>query len=139
MRISDWSSDVWSSDLRPALPLPVGHQVDRARIGQWRLEGVGGLSYQRHAVGEEQHALDPVGAHQQIDQRDRDAGLAGAGGHGQQAGAATLRQRLGHRTDGAHLVRALRTEENTSELQSLMRKSYADFGLNKKQQYRILL
>src|SRR3546814_20134838 len=79
MRISDWSSDVCSSD----------------------------LPYQRHAVGEEQHALYPVGAHQQIDQRDRDAGLAGAGGHGPPAGAATLRQRPGPRPEGAPPVTAL--------------------------------
>ena len=47
-----------------------------ADIRQVRLERVDRLVHQRDAVGQEQHALDPVGAHQQVDQRDHRAGLA---------------------------------------------------------------
>ena len=67
-----------------ALAGALGDEVDRRGIRQMRLEGAGRLVHQRHAVGEEQHALDPAGAHQEIDQRDHGAGLAGAGRHDQQ-------------------------------------------------------
>ena len=63
------------------------------------------LVHQRDPVGEEQHPLHPVGPHQQIHQRDRGAGLAGAGSHGQQAGAAPACQRLDHRPHRTLLVR----------------------------------
>ena len=70
-----------------------------------RLEGAGRLVHQRDAVGEEQHALHPAGAHQQVDQRDHRARLAGAGRHDQQRLAlAVLLEMLGDRADGAVLV-----------------------------------
>jgi hypothetical protein len=62
----------------------VGHQVHGRRVRQMRLEGVHGLVDQRHTVGQEQHALGPVGAHQHVGQRDDRACLAGASGHHQQ-------------------------------------------------------
>jgi len=61
----------------------VGHQVHRCRIRQVCLEGIDGLVDQCHAVGQEQHALGPVGAHQYVGQRDDGARLAGSGGHHQ--------------------------------------------------------
>ena len=45
------------------------------------LEGIHRLVHQRHSVGQEQHPLGPVGAHQHIGQRDHRARLARTGGH----------------------------------------------------------
>src|SRR3546814_3671878 len=107
MRISDWSSDVCSSDLRDSgernsgpVPDPVGPRA-------------GGL-YRRHAVAADAAAR----AHGGVDAR---AALAGSGGGGDRA---VVR--------GADDLLARRSEEHTSELQSLMRISYAVFCLKKK-------
>src|SRR3546814_1001713 len=85
MRISDWSSDVCSSDL---------HDDARHRLGRHRRH--------REAVLQ--------AAHGELGQRR------------QQDGAAVQQQ---HRQEQ-------RSEEHTSELQSLMRISYAVFCLQKK-------
>ncbi len=45
------------------------------------LERVHSLINERYAVGEEEHALGPVAAHEQIAERDYRARLAGAGRH----------------------------------------------------------
>src|SRR3546814_4463061 len=94
MRISDWSSDVCSSDLRPAV--------------------ASGLE---HPVGEHRHRLGVV--EQQTPLSSATGHLGGTGDHqpflfvgGEQHPA--------------------RSEEHTSELQSLMRISYAVFCLKKK-------
>src|SRR3546814_9845103 len=112
LRISDWSSDVCSSDL------PIEHDV--ARID-------------RVAGGEQQGALDhvfkladiagPVVRRELVDRRG-----VGPGHRLARAGVAQD-QRRGERGD--------RSEEHTSELQSLMRPSYAVFCLNKKQIHTI--
>src|SRR3546814_10381172 len=86
MRISDWSSDVCSSDLPN---LVIGKRARRRRR---------------------------LGTHLQC-------GFADINTHGVRHG--TLRSRL-------DTVRAPRSEEHTSELQSLMRISYAVFCLKKK-------
>src|SRR3546814_8022742 len=96
MRISDWSSDVCSSDL---------------------------------ADDAEQFPADPAAQH-----RARRPAFPCAGAHqlfalGQ---AARDRQDQGHRHVGGVLGRS---EEHTSELQSLMRISYAVFCLKKKNHY----
>src|SRR3546814_5294224 len=91
MRISDWSSDVCSSDL-----------VAR-RIG----EGGREFGEPRLVVIHAEHELD--------DRRHRRAGL-----HGD----ARILQQL--------RIALRRSEEHTSELQSLMRISYAVFCLKKK-------
>src|SRR3546814_10592504 len=98
MRISDWSSDVCSSDL-------LGIVEGRAIVG-------------RHA-----HAARRLG--------DRDAAVREVAVLEQRA------QRLPRRAteilEADHLHRgAQRSEEHTSELQSLMRISYAVFCLKKK-------
>src|SRR3546814_5725880 len=95
MRISDWSSDVCSSDLGPSRPAGGGARVAvaAARRGP-RARGQA-----------EEHA--PL--HQQADGREHRA-----------LRASRLRLREG------------RSEEHTSELQSLMRLSYAVFCLKKK-------
>src|SRR3546814_1943643 len=106
MRISDWSSDVCSSDLHDAgfgaarLPVPVV-RVDQRSVGR------------------------PFGLHD-----DRRAAV----------GAALREQPPAQRRISRHLEQLgarveqqdMRSEEHTSELQSLMRTSYAVFCLKKK-------
>src|SRR3546814_4437988 len=99
MRISDWSSDVCSSDLREG---EVGH-VDLV-------------------VALRQQAVQPLRRH--IDM----AGGAGAAAAALGAHAEILRGQ--HLHQGIALLK--RSEEHTSELQSLMRISYAVFCLKKK-------
>src|SRR3546814_3323935 len=101
MRISDWSSDVCSSDLagigrgagQPTDDEPVGKCTDYARTGQ-------------HDGRDDRHLLRQLS-------RPSDSGHAGYRRH--------VRRRAW-----------LRSEEHTSELQSLMRISYAVFCLKKK-------
>src|SRR3546814_1251337 len=127
MRISDWSSDVCSSDL-PELDLPVA-----------LLRGAGDLDVVVRT-------LDGAGRLQEHDRllRDRGTGLRGVVGVVQadtddladaaDAGAdARVAVDLGQarRVDALQLVET-RSEEHTSELQSLMRISYAVFCLKKK-------
>src|SRR3546814_6110540 len=90
MRISDWSSDVCSSELawRPAAP--------------------------RTDETDEHHRPEPAAADAQFDPRSEPGAAARRG---------PRRDRRGRRR---------RSEEHTSELQSLMRISYAVFCLKKK-------
>src|SRR3546814_1334947 len=128
MRISDWSSDVCSSDL--------GQRTTNAGKGRAR-RTLGGGAPVRPAV-----AGHPVPRRRRrrltgaMDARTGTAGLAGTGAHPHP---------LGHDRRAADRVRtaagrtaapAARSEEHTSELQSLMRISYAVFCL-KKQTYNI--
>src|SRR3546814_3998002 len=104
MRISDWSSDVCSSDL---LDLPCAQQVEIA----WQtLDAV--------TVDAAQIGLDQAARPGERFLR-ADAGLL------EDAGYECL-QRFGRNECGG------RSEEHTSELQSLMRISYAVFCLQKK-------
>src|SRR3546814_4469465 len=108
MRISDWSSDVCSSDL------VVGNiicRVDRQREGEQSADGAAPRPVVAFVDGNARHP-DPertcsVIARQRREGRDE-----------------TL---LGD------VERGIRSEEHTSELQSLMRISYAVFCLKKKQ------
>src|SRR3546814_5064606 len=114
MRISDWSSDVCSSDLQHRRPAPVEIAVD-----------------DNHAAV--QHRADPAGRQvveaqraprQQGAQKLCRAGIAAA-----EPPPALLREGIGlARREGTEK----RSEEHTSELQSLMRISYAVFCLKKK-------
>src|SRR3546814_2083700 len=121
MRISDWSSDVCSSDLifRAALVVLVEHdqlgEVDHVDL----LELAGGAVVAGHHV------------HREVDQvDDLRVGLADAGGLDDDE---VIAQRL-EEGDAVleHDVGGGRSEEHTSELQSLMRISYAVFCLKKK-------
>src|SRR3546814_8593272 len=114
MRISDWSSDVCSSDLEArVLEARVAHLQRMAQrqaadfAGQQRQEGV-------HVLGVELLGLHELPVH-------RPQALA-------QLGEALAGEAL----DGFAGGGELRSEEHTSELQSLMRISYAVFCLNKK-------
>src|SRR3546814_3175327 len=109
MRISDWSSDVCSSDLAKAAPRLPFRALGNAKAGA-QLLNLRRVHHARMIVlvpGKRQAiALDRIG-----DEQGR-AIVAGA--------VEGLDQRLD------------RSEEHTSELQSLMRISYAVFCLKKK-------
>src|SRR3546814_10479115 len=107
MRISDWSSDVCSSDLL-LVGLSAHHEVDRAALRQ-RTMGEIGLG-QRLAADRHRLKIDVrVAVVLRVDRQRL------AIGHGQ-----------------FRLLEQRRSEEHTSELQSLMRISYAVFCLKKK-------
>src|SRR3546814_10203324 len=116
MRISDWSSDVCSSDLRFA---------QRRAFGDAQLEFEGGIADALLALvfgvhpGLRQHLAD--GRREPVD-------------HGVDPHAAgTVQVTRDHQVGGgANPLRPPRSEEHTSELQSLMRISYAVFCLQKK-------
>src|SRR3546814_1592431 len=98
MRISDWSSDVCSSDLPANRRIGrSGHSGPRSRISRWA-GGCGSRLFPRHA---------------------RRRGAA--------EGTLAVRDR----------ACGVRSEEHTSELQSLMRISYAVFCLKKKNKQNV--
>src|SRR3546814_9254470 len=115
MRISDWSSDVCSSDLDTgnALTLdltnPLGNTLARVSV-------LPGLATLTRSNGEREQAAHPDALVEQV--------------LGSPMPVAGLRDWLQGR---------VRSEEHTSELQSLMRISYAVFCLNKKQLKNIKL
>src|SRR3546814_4491597 len=115
MRISDWSSDVCSSDLYPAradYPRRCGADHEPAR-----------------RVGENVE-IRPVGHEPgQPDRRRRHDDAEGPQGANRSRGAAVRGGGAGGAGRGAQ---SRRSEEHTSELQSLMRISYAVFCLQKK-------
>src|SRR3546814_3253955 len=114
MRISDWSSDVCSSDLAAALG---------KRVGDFAKGGLHGFFVSRDG-----HLLRSPGIFEiartaaEVEQRQRGAGRAGVGI------AAVLEQARQRGAQGA----GRRSEEHTSDLQSLMGNSYAVFCLNKR-------
>src|SRR3546814_8068836 len=123
MRISDWSSDVCSSDLGSRLVIKVGSKCD-GKISKndaaarpishhcMPLGEAGNAVQQGPVIDEARHALTYI-------QRIK----------GKQVGMANrLAQHKGMKGCKARE----RSEEHTSELQSLMRISYAVFCLNKK-------
>src|SRR3546814_6917199 len=140
MRISDWSSDVCSSDLGIAgAAADIGRQRHAQRKGGGlRLrqveeagadEEVGGRAeYGDRTAAAEQPALVVAEVDAVAEQRARaeqaealvDRGVALRPG-----------KQAAHRLDLAAVL-AERSEEHTSELQSLMRISYAVFCLKKK-------
>src|SRR3546814_7324481 len=116
MRISDWSSDVCSSDLAdhvwPARGIVAPCQSD--------LEPAGLLGNRGRPVGEVAGERLKAGPGQQVDVLRHPARPAALVDHLHEA----------HQP----LVAILRSEEHTSELQSLMRISYAVFCLKKTKQ-----
>src|SRR3546814_10524355 len=112
MRISDWSSDVCSSDLRqPADP-----------IFGVALRPAGGRRYRDPVAGIEQQTNSAAD-----DAAGEDDGLADLLGDGQ---AVLLGEADGIEHDkvaGIEIDGGIRSEEHTSEIQSLMRTSYAVF------------
>src|SRR3546814_2902093 len=115
MRISDWSSDVCSSDL------PRQDHLTHSIAGT---EELGAGIHHRHAEQPDEGTADaeadaiPVGAF-------RSGGALGQS-------CARLRHGLCLAITAEDVLHHLRSEEHTSELQSLMRISYAVFCLTKK-------
>src|SRR3546814_1888457 len=107
MRISDWSSDVCSSDLPTLRPMDIGAHDDGARAARHLVSG--------------------------ISVEDSHGGLtlrASAGFTGNRPET----RKSAQSSPSPSPVR--RSEEHTSELQSLMRISYAVFCLKKKTKYK---
>src|SRR3546814_3163074 len=111
MRISDWSSDVCSSDLGRHLVARAGDDLP-ALVAEALHRGM---------------ADAPAGAGQHHPLALSIAGLASI--HG---AILTRRHRPPYRNPDARAALNARSEEHTSELQSLMRISYAVFCLKKK-------
>src|SRR3546814_6381183 len=123
MRISDWSSDVCSSDLRVRRvgerPVPVACQ----RFAAVCFDG-------QHVP--RRQAVDALPRGVRIQRRPVAESLQQTA-HGQlRAPGYRREQRLGLRCEPQRAVRLRKSEEHTSELQSLMRISYAVFCLKKK-------
>src|SRR3546814_9892265 len=109
MRISDWSSDVCSSDLHQRQHHPVA--------GAGRLGGQARAVARSAAPGRgphRDHLLQPQGDRARAEQEPQALGFPD------------------RRDPRRHGTAAARSEEHTSELQSLMRHSYAVFCLKKK-------
>src|SRR3546814_8429437 len=112
MRISDWSSDVCSSDL----------QVDRDAEQDEQ------AADRDHRQGA--NALDDVAGHEGRGVHAHHMPLDHEGGSLEGVRAGDHGERGGHHDEVHRPVG--RSEEHTSELQSLMRNSYAVFCLKKK-------
>src|SRR3546814_4178012 len=120
MRISDWSSDVCSSDLRLSAIVPSCSLRITLAVEQCASVLIG-------CMGNHKHGFRPAALEQAVV-------LARQGGPGTRL---DHRQRFPEVSGAAHLMRqpvdgCRRSEEHTSELQSLMRISYAVFCLKKK-------
>src|SRR3546814_10439210 len=113
MRISDWSSDVCSSDVLQQLALR-----RRAQVLQ-HVEDRDAAFVPRQVVGEVDD-LEP---------RRRQPGASGGGGRAPDLVGVVVDAVVRH---GLPVLAQRRSEEHTSELQSLMRHSYAVFCLKKK-------
>jgi hypothetical protein len=95
-------------NVHPALPVLVGDEIHRGGIRQMRLEGIHRLIHQRHAIREEQDALRPVAAHQQVAQRDHRPRLPVARRHHhQRLAVCVLLKCLADPPDGSLLIVAL--------------------------------
>src|SRR3546814_2293523 len=128
MRISDWSSDVCSSDLLDGrLQRRRIRQVDEAELQPGRA-APDVLEQPVGAAVEVVHGDHVVAGVQQLQQRAHGGEAAGEG----EAGGTVLQIGDAGLQCEARGVLAARSEEHTSELQSLMRISYAVFCLKKK-------
>src|SRR3546814_7891734 len=110
MRISDWSSDVCSSDLRDVVA------QTRAAYASWRAA--------REVIESSQVAVDAA--------RLSLEGVRAENTVGTRTILDILNAEQEYLNAQVMLVSARRSEEHTSELQSLMRISYAVFCLKKK-------
>src|SRR3546814_4177423 len=121
MLISDWSSDVCSSDLTAA---PAAAAVDHDPLAAIGGDGRGIEARQRHQARSGDPCLRELVLLADVEQR-RPA-LAQPGVQGRRV------DEFGLRSAHAQPAACWRSEEHTSELQSLMRISYAVFCLQKK-------
>src|SRR3546814_6908688 len=141
MRISDWSSDVCSSDLLAAL----AHQADLVELLARKAVAAHAALDDRRQQAERAE----VDEHREEVAAEEDGeeaplwwllGHVGAAGEHRGRGDAALAQQGHEQDEGGEEGGAVeaaqrqrpRSEEHTSELQSLMRNSYAVFCLKKK-------
>src|SRR3546814_9353896 len=124
MRISDWSSDVCSSDLVEAEGLAPEGLPPRPSQKEAAVGGVHRLAEPRHDAVER---VSPAGQRARR-REERGEGAAGLGGIRRHFPAG-IAEHVGKAT--VLDEEAVRSEENTSELQSLMRISYAVFCFKK--------
>src|SRR3546814_7685918 len=126
MRISDWSSDVCSSDLQKLvekLKQRTGEKTSSLQaLGRIERDSVKGRSA-RHT-----ERWDRLRDEQRADREKRKDKPAAQRKSAESAKPSGLAERIADRA----LSAASRSEEHTSELQSLMRISYAVFCLKKK-------
>src|SRR3546814_5561509 len=113
MRISDWSSDVCSSDLQASARCT---DYDPVSLGPQRLP--------EHDVGQKERQA-ALGHAPEV--------LAGLQGSRRLAGQEGVLAVVHDRVSLQQELKEARSEEHTSELQSLMRISYAVFCLKKQQ------
>ena len=108
-RLVDQSHHGWvGRDVDASLGVLLGDQVDGRGVGQVTLEGIDRLIHQRHPVGEEEHALGPVAAHEQVGERDHRACLASTRRHHEQRLAVVVAlEGFGDAADGPGLVVAV--------------------------------
>src|SRR3546814_2297599 len=129
MRISDWSSDVCSSDLAPlpALTKAGGPDSPQPQVAHGTRSLARLLETPRHDAGSPARRAACRGRGRIQRQRLPQAAVG-------QAQGAVRRPRLppAHRRPLRRVAPRARSEEHTSELQSLMRISYAVFCLKKK-------
>src|SRR3546814_9975597 len=142
MRISDWSSDVCSSDLS------LGNK-GRTEAGDVQVMSAGsGIRHAEYNLEDETTTLfqiwvmprsrggQPSWGAKPFPKGDRSGRLVVlASGHDEDREA--LRIRADARLLGGTVKAGDRSEEHTSELQSLMRISYAVFCLKKKKKHKI--
>src|SRR3546814_2962845 len=147
MRISDWSSDVCSSDLRIPVDVVIHEEIAVLKVLAFgnavRADEKVNLALARHFLrpllgAGRKGAQDRTHIRAQAGQ----AGFvrAGAADHGEvdakrrMRPARKLAVQIVRRVGEGREEQQLRSEEHTSELQSLMRISYAVFCLKKKKQ-----
>src|SRR3546814_6485682 len=128
MRISDWSSDVCSSYLPPGGRCR--HYADPAAVAG-RGGARGAVRRQTRYAGRSEGDLEKVGE-RPVHEHGGDDGCTRAARRREPGGEGQLDDAEPARAEGHG--RRQRSEEHTSELQSLMRTSYAVFCLKKKKQ-----
>src|SRR3546814_4200308 len=120
MRISDWSSDVCSSDLKGALDAGANDAALRPLLARaYAMQGEGA------------RALETLKSGPVIPEMLGEAAWVAGDVHLANGDLAAAREAYDR---AVHELPLSRSEEHTSELQSLMRISYAVFCLQKKKQ-----
>src|SRR3546814_5579163 len=138
MRISDWSSDVCSSDLLPVRDSPARGEPSERRFAQIHFHAAGAISTAvQRPVRQNPPAIaaavpKPRIAHRLLPSAFRPPGLPHTAGCRTEEpfwlGSAMITCiREVRKAKGLTLQDVARSEEHTSELQSLMRNSYAVF------------
>src|SRR3546814_9136167 len=130
MRISDWSSDVCSSDLvnwpDGSFDLHFRGVGDAKQLGLRLHESAKADAFRRHPPGDRAGHYRAAAIARDVRSTGRNLSSSGFGRSGR-----GLCLRLLIVGAGGYLLLIERSEEHTSELQSLMRISYADFCLTK--------